>query len=117
MVAGGEEDIEEHLDKDGDKMNTDEIRECVAPSEGKFREEEVTYLFKHADLNQVSSAVRLCTTRFSRLGKMTFSCLENLVHCPHHMVHCTEITFRGSSKLNNIKKSHRDFVNTLFNIH
>ena len=57
MVAGGEEDIEEHLDKDGDKiLNTDEIREWVAPSEGKFREEEVTHLFKHADLNQVSSA-------------------------------------------------------------
>ena len=30
---------------------------------------------------------------------MTFSCLENLIHCPHHMVHCTEITFRGSNKL------------------
>ena len=29
-----------------------------------------------------------------------FSGLENMVHCPHHMVHCTEITFRGSSKLN-----------------
>ena len=56
-------DLEEHLDKYCDKiLNTDEIREWVAPSEGKFREEEVTHLFKHADLNQVSSAVRLCTT-------------------------------------------------------
>ena len=35
---------------------------------------------------------------------MTFSCLENLVHCPHHMVYCTEITFRGSSKLNSYNK-------------
>ena len=50
------------MDKDGDKiLNTDEIREWVAPSEGKFREEEVTHLFRHTDLNQVSSAVRLCT--------------------------------------------------------
>ena len=56
MAAGGEERL-----KDGDKIvNTDEIREWVVPSEGKFREEEVTHLFKHADLNQVSSAVRLC---------------------------------------------------------
>ena len=31
-------DFEEHLDKDGDKiLNTDEIRECVVSSEGKFR--------------------------------------------------------------------------------
>ena len=50
-------DFEEHLDKDGDNiLNTDEIREWVAPSEGKFREEEVTHLIKHADFNQVSSA-------------------------------------------------------------
>ena len=54
-------DFEEHLDKDGDKIsNTDEIREWVAPSEGKFREEEVTHLFKHADLNQFSSARSQC---------------------------------------------------------
>ena len=31
---------------------------------------------------------------------MTFSGLENLVHCPHHMVHFTQITFRGSNKHN-----------------
>ena len=31
---------------------------------------------------------------------MTFSGLENLVHCPHHMLHYTEITFRGCSQLN-----------------
>ena len=35
---------------------------------------------------------------------MTFSCLENLVYCPHHMVHCTEISFRGSNKLNSYNK-------------
>ena len=35
---------------------------------------------------------------------MTFSCLENQVHCTHHMVHCTEITFRGSNKLNSYNK-------------
>ena len=37
---------------------------------------------------------------------MTFSFLENLVHSPHHnnMVHCTEITFRGSNKLNSYNK-------------
>ena len=56
-------DFEEHLVKGGDKiLNMDEIREWVAPSEGKFREKKVTHLFKHANLNQVSSAVRLCTT-------------------------------------------------------
>ena len=33
-----------------------------------------------------------------------FSCLENLVHCPHHMIHFTEITFRGSSKLKSYNK-------------
>ena len=33
-----------------------------------------------------------------------FSGLENKVHCPHHMVHYTEITFRGSSKLNSYNK-------------
>ena len=48
-------DFEEHLD--------------VAPSEGKFREEEVTHLFKHTDLNQVSSAVILCTNDLVNLEK------------------------------------------------
>ena len=33
-----------------------------------------------------------------------FSCLENLVHCTHHMVHYTEITFIRSSKLNSYNK-------------
>ena len=35
---------------------------------------------------------------------MTFSGLENIVPCSHHMVHCTEKTFRGSSKLNSYNK-------------
>ena len=30
--------------------------------------------------------------------------LENKVHCPCHMVHYTEITFRGSNKLNSYNK-------------
>ena len=36
---------------------------------------------------------------------MTFSCLENQVHSPHHMVHYTEITFRGSNKLKSYNKN------------
>ena len=41
----------------------------MAPSEGKFREEEVTHLFKHTDLNQVSSAVILCSNGLVNLEK------------------------------------------------
>ena len=33
-----------------------------------------------------------------------FSCLENLVRYTHHMVHCTEITFRGFNKLKSYNK-------------
>jgi len=48
-------DFRERMDKNGDNfLDHDEIREWVAPTEVKFREEEVEHLYKHADLNKVS---------------------------------------------------------------
>ena len=49
-------DFRERMDKNGDNfLDDEEIREWVAPTEVKFREEEVDHLYKHADLDNVSS--------------------------------------------------------------